>query len=74
MQCNIDSRGKTARLLAGAAAAVAGLVTVTCWLLESLPLWGGIVGGISVIAGLFLLFEGAVGWCALRSLGVKTPL
>ncbi|MDZ4754900.1 MAG: hypothetical protein SGJ11_10445 [Phycisphaerae bacterium] len=74
MQCNIDSRGKAARLVAGAAVEVAGLVLVTCWLLESLPLWGGILGGISVIAGLFLMFEGAVGWCALRALGVKTPL
>jgi hypothetical protein len=66
LACNIDQRGRKARLISGAIAGVAGIVAV---------FFGWIVAGVALlIAGGFMIFEGAKGWCALRALGFKTRL
>lgn len=36
--------------------------------------WPWFVGGAAVVAGMFLMLEGALGWCAVRALGVQTPV
>ncbi len=66
LACNIDQRGRKARLvmgmivlLGGSASAVAGW-----W-------WAA---GLLVGAAAFMIFEGARGWCVLRALGMKTKL
>lgn len=73
MQCNIDQRGRKARIitgvivdLIGVALLVAGIATGQLALI--------IAGSVTVGAGLFVIFEGVKGWCALRAVGVKTPL
>jgi len=73
MQCNIDQRGRKARIitgviidLIGVAVLVAGIVTGQLALI--------IAGGVTAGAGMFVIFEGVKGWCALRAIGVKTPL
>ena len=33
-----------------------------------------IVGIFLCVAGSFMIFEGARGWCALRAIGIKTPM
>ncbi len=32
--------------------------------------WPWIVGGAAVLLGMFLILEGALGWCVVRALGV----
>jgi hypothetical protein len=50
----------------GAGLLLAGVLTGTLWLI--------ITGGVVSVSGAFMIFEGAKGWCALRAMGVKTPL
>jgi hypothetical protein len=75
MQCNIDAKGKVVRLVGGilaiAAAALVGLLllldVVAGW-----PWWAG-AGGLACFGG-FGIFEARAGWCAVRAMGIKTPL
>jgi hypothetical protein len=71
MKCNIDRRGRAVRIVMGAIVTAAGVALLVMplagptWLRWALP--------VSLLAlGLFQVFEGAVGWCALRAMGVKT--
>lgn len=73
MQCNIDQKGRRARLLTGvitdfigSGLLIAGLVTGERALI--------VAGVVVTLIGMFVIFEGAKGWCALRAMGVKTPL
>ena len=64
LACNIDQRGRNARLIGGAI--VTGVITGSKTVL---------VAGIFLdVAGLFMIFEGARSWCALRAIGIKTPM
>lgn len=71
LTCNIDRRGRLIRGVAGALTALAGVA----WLLLARPLtpWGGILGAGLILAGGFMLFEAARGWCAARAMGLRTP-
>ena len=60
---NIDNRGRLVRGL-GALALMVGAgfgFTVSWWL-----------GGVLLASGVFVAFEAARGWCALRACGIKT--
>ena len=71
MKCNIDARGKAARLIFGI---VLVLVAVVLLLIGSGETWS-IIAGISCLAGGgFTIFEGASGWCAVRAMGIKTKI
>ncbi len=75
MQCNIDARGKAVRLLAGSMTAVLGAVLLLLSLVAGVgPAWLAWAGGGMLAAGLFGVFEGWAGWCALRAMGVRTRL
>ncbi len=74
MQCNIDARGKRARLLVGLGFLFAAVVLGVLVALTVLPVW---VGWIALGAGLgggFAVFEARHGWCAVRAMGFKTPI
>lgn len=74
MTCNIDRIGRTRRLWIGIATLVAsavlmvlllgGAFTHTAW-------WIAVVA--SAAGGAFCVFEGAMGWCAVRAMGLRTP-
>ncbi len=75
MQCNIDARGKAVRLRIGllnlAAATTLGALCLigifqSAW-------WWLLVAGTAA-GGAFAVFEARAGWCAVRALGLKTPL
>ena len=71
MQCTIDAKGKAVRLVIGLATVVAGILILTLGGTDPLPL------GLSIgcfLGGGFAVFEGWLGWCAVRALGFKTPL
>ena len=66
MQCNINRRGRSVRAWIG------GFVTGDGILLLLFGQW--LIGCIAILAGLFVLFEAWKGWCAIRALGLKTPV
>lgn len=73
LACNIDRRGRRARLIGGGIVDVCGAaLIITGALTGSLPMFGG--GLFLSITGSFMVFEGARGWCVLRALGVQTPM
>ena len=73
MQCNIDQRGRKARLVAGAVVDAGGLVAVVAGIVTDQLLWLG-AGIFLSVTGSFMIFEGAKGWCALRAMGFKTKI
>jgi hypothetical protein len=69
--CNINTVGRMIRIATGVILLADG----------ALMWWYGFPGvslgwralqAVFVAMGLFTIFEGAVGWCALRAMGVKT--
>jgi hypothetical protein len=73
MQCNIDRRGRTTRIVTGAVIEGIGVAAGLWWLLGG-PAWA-IWPAIGCAAGGgFAMIEGALGWCALRAMGFRTPL
>jgi hypothetical protein len=73
LTCNIDQRGRKARLVGGIMVGLCGVALIITGALISLP--GMLIVGIFLcITGSFMIFEGARGWCALRALGIKTPI
>lgn len=72
--CNIDQRGKTFRLVMGALLESVGMLLGALWYLELAPSWT-IWPALAVwVSGLFVIFEAVVGWCAVRAMGLKTPI
>ncbi|MGB1984967.1 MAG: hypothetical protein ACPHZ4_00715 [Candidatus Poseidoniaceae archaeon] len=75
MECNIDQKGRLARLYTGIAAIVAGIVLALLTLAGVIP---GTLGWLSVagsiFGGAFAIFEARKGWCIVRAVGIKTPL
>jgi hypothetical protein len=65
--CNIKKRGRILRLVLGLL-----LLGIGIWLLlgSDHDFWAT---GLCAIGG-FSVFEGAVGWCAIRAMGFRTPL
>lgn len=74
LKCNIDSRGKVARLIWGILLAGLGAVLIWLWAVPtgSVPSW--IVSIACIMAGFFAVFEARAGWCAVRAMGFKTPM
>jgi hypothetical protein len=73
MQCNIDRRGRMVRLLIGAVVEIAGFGLLAWWFLGGPPwtIWPSVA---CIIAGDFAMLEGALGWCAIRAMGFRTPI
>ena len=36
--------------------------------------WPWVVGAAAILGGMFMIVEGALGWCAVRAMGFKTPI
>lgn len=74
LTCNIDARGKAARLIYGVLMLGIGALMVWLWAWQS----GGIISWFCsscvMLAGLFAIFEARAGWCVLRAMGVRTPM
>ena len=73
MQCNIDSKGKSIRLISGAVVALIGLIVLG--LAAGGVMTGRWVLGLATVCvgvGVFQIWEGWSGWCVLRAMGLKT--
>ena len=74
-ECNIDARGKAARLRMGmlgvAGGVLLGLTTLTGILPTTIGymMTAGSIGG-----GAFAMWEARMGWCVVRAMGFKTRL
>lgn len=75
MQCNIDGKGRVARLICGlltlgagvALMVLAGVGTLGGW-------WPWAVGAAAIAGGCFQVYEAWSGWCVMRAMGFKTPM
>jgi hypothetical protein len=74
LQCNIDSRGRAARLIYGVIVLLAGVAAAVFWARPSESAWAWVVAVSLVAAGAFGIFEARAGWCVVRAMGFKTPL
>lgn len=73
--CNIDARGRSARLLGGMVTALIGSILFTLLfmrVLEHTAFW--CLAGVLMVSGAFMIYEGWAGWCALRAMGIRTKL
>jgi len=72
--CNINRRGRLARLIYGVLVIGLGMLLVLTWAAGSGSVLRWAVCVAVVVAGAFAVFESFVGWCAMRAMGFKTPL
>jgi len=74
LTCNIDARGKRARLINGIVLLLVGLLLAFffAWPRENSLLW--IISAGCILGGGFCVFEARAGWCAVRAMGFKTRL
>jgi len=66
--CNIDARGRRARLIAGLLLVAWAGVLCAIW---ALPVGGRlswIVAAACLASGAFLIYEARTGWCAVRAM------
>ncbi len=75
MRCNLDAKGKAARLISGAIMASVGVVLLVMAIFTLLTgWWPWVVAGVLLATGVFQIYEGWCGWCVLRAMGFKTPI
>ena len=74
MQCNIDAKGKSVRLIIGLATVVGGLVVAGLTMRGVLPGWCVWVAAGALVGGGVAIFEARAGWCMVRAMGIKTPI
>tara|TARA_B100001142_G_scaffold223907_1_gene222045 strand:+ start:64 stop:297 length:234 start_codon:yes stop_codon:yes gene_type:complete len=72
--CNIGAKGKFLRLSLGLMSMFAGISLLTLSNLDFIvsdKIF--ILGIISILGGLFSIWEAREGWCVVRAIGIKTP-
>lgn len=74
MQCNIDNRGRVARIITGLLTGAVGVGLVVASRTGGLPPWAVWAGLGCLAGGGFSIFEGVKGWCVVRAMGFKTPM
>lgn len=74
LPCNIDARGKAARLIYGIVLLVVALVLLFAWALPGGSPWAWVVTVVCALGGAFAVFEARAGWCVIRAMGFKTPM
>lgn len=74
LTCNIDSRGKLARLVYGILLIALGIGLIVFWAWPQGQVWKWAVGIACIAGGAFAVFEARAGWCVVRAMGFKTPM
>jgi hypothetical protein len=74
LRCNIDSRGRAARLVYGLLLLAAAIAMLLLWALPRGTVLSWIVTAAATVAGGFAVFEARAGWCVVRAMGFRTPL
>lgn len=75
VQCNIDAKGRTLRLVSGTILAAIGIVFVGLSMVrDHAATWPWILGIALLAVGVFQIYEGWAGWCIVRAMGFKTRI
>ena len=75
MECNIDARGKAARMIGGITGLAFGLVLTSLLVLDVLSgLVASSAAAGAMLGGAFAIFEARAGWCVIRAMGFRTLL
>ena len=74
LQCNIDSKGRAARLVYGVVMVLAAVAAAAFWAVPAGSVVAWVVAASLFVAGAIGIFEARAGWCAVRAMGFKTPL
>ena len=74
LTCNIDARGKVARLIYGLVLIVLGAVLLFVLAMPYRSFWPWAVVAFCLLSGGFAVFEAWAGWCVVRAMGFKTKL
>jgi hypothetical protein len=75
MNCNIDAKGKAARLVSGLVCIAAGFLLALLAVVGFTRFWLSMGSGLTLAAfGAFQVFEAWAGWCIMRALGFKTRM
>lgn len=72
--CNIDTKGRIARLVWGLLCLTGGAVLALVWAIPGggWPAWT--VTGVAFAMGGLGIYSACTGWCLTRALGFKTPM
>ncbi len=71
MTCNLDQFGRVVRFIAGMILFFVGTLLFLAALPGATTGWRIFQVGMFLL-GIFAMFEGIMGWCALRAMGLKT--
>ena len=74
LTCNIDAKGKSARLIWGVLLIAAAAAAAVFWAAGSGSWVPWVVVALVAVAGAFAVFEARAGWCVVRAMGFKTPI
>jgi hypothetical protein len=74
LTCNIDAKGKFARLICGMLVGLIGILLVIFWAWGSAGAIPWLISLGVLAAGAFMIFEARAGWCVMRALGFRTPM
>jgi hypothetical protein len=74
LTCNIDSKGRAARLVYGIVLLLIGAALIVFWARGSGSTLAWVVSAACVLGGAFAVFEARAGWCVVRAMGFRTPL
>ena len=75
MQCNIDARGRRARIISGLVCCGAALIlAAVAYFRFGILSWLGAIALSLLAGGAFQIFEGKKGWCVARAIGIKTRI
>ena len=75
MRCNIDRKGRRVRLAWGIGMLILAAITAALGVTTVLGKWWATGATALFIAlGVFGIYEARKGWCAVRAMGIKTPV
>ena len=74
-ECNIDDRGKAARMKLGIRLIITSTILAALTYFEILPTpLGWLATAASLAGGAFTIWEARMGWCVVRAMGFKTKI
>lgn len=75
LECNIDARGKVARLRLGIKVLVLGIILGVLTLFGVIPTTlGWVITGCAIAGAIFVMWEARMGWCVVRAMGFRTKI
>lgn len=74
MQCNIDKRGQNVRMAMGVILIVVAVILFVLTYFQGWSPWLYPAAAFALLGGGFAIFEARRKWCALRAMGVRTPV